>query len=254
MANKVLSTQQALRYNRQISLHDFDIDKQELLFNAHTLIVGLGGLGCAAAQYLVAGGLGKITLVDNDRVETSNLQRQILHSDTTVGQQKVASAKTALERLNSEVELIAAAEKLTQDNVNHLINDADIVLDCSDNLHTRNILNRACYEHSIPLVSGAAIRMEGQVFCVLPSEKSSCYACLSRLFGEQSLSCAEAGVLSPLVGVVGAMQAVEAIKIIANHGNAPINMLQMYDALTSNWSRFQITKFEQCSVCGSSNT
>ncbi len=245
-----LTYQQALRYSRQISLPNFDLEKQECLLASKALVIGVGGLGCAAAQFLVASGVGQLTLADDDVVDTSNLQRQVLHNESTVGDTKVASAKKALTQLNSEISIEVVPEKLTEQALEAAIGEHDIVLDCTDNLTSRQQINRYCYKLGVPLVSGAAIRMEGQVFCVVPSKKSACYACFSLLFNEQELSCVEAGVMSPLVGIIGSMQALQAIKLLANYGDIPVNQLQFFDAMTSNWQTFNISARPNCPVCG----
>ena len=249
MPKQSLSTEQAIRYNRQIVLPDFDLDKQETLLNAKVLIIGVGGLGCAAAQYLVAAGVGELTLIDDDHVDKSNLQRQVLHGEADIGLSKCESAKASLRLLNSKVKIQTIQKRLTLDEYRELLQAIDIVLDCTDNLVSRNILNHACYESNTPLVSGAAIRMEGQLISVVPSQNSACYGCLSAYFGEQNLSCVESGVMSPVVGIIGSMQALEAIKIICEYGLISANKLMMFDALTSQWQTFKIPKNPNCEVC-----
>lgn len=246
---KPISTEQAMRYSRQILLSGFDLDKQEILINSRVLVIGVGGLGCAVCQYLVASGIGHLTLVDDDIVETTNLQRQVLHDETSIGQCKVDSAASALKRLNGKVSLTLIKQRQPESELNELVIQHDIVVDCTDNLETRNGLNKACYQNLIPLVSGAAIRMEGQVFCVLPQKKSACYGCISALFGEQQLSCVESGVMSPVVGIIGSVQALEAIKILTGYGEAHVNKLQIFDAFTSEWRSFEVKPNPSCSVC-----
>lgn len=249
MKDKVITTEQTLRYSRQILLSGFDLDKQETLINSRVLMIGVGGLGCAAAQYLVAAGIGQLTLVDDDVVETTNLQRQVLHFEESIGAKKVDSAVSTLSKLNHQVVLQAIDRRQTADEFEGLIAEHDIVLDCSDNLDTRNMLNDVCYKTNIPLVSGAAIRMEGQVFCVIPKLKSACYRCVSHFFGEQNLSCVESGVMSPVVGIIGATQANEAIKILTGYGNAAINKLQVFDAMESRWESFTVNPLRACKAC-----
>lgn len=250
MPIKYLTTEQAMRYNRQIVLPNFDLDKQEILLNAKILIVGVGGLGCAAAQYLVAAGVGEITLIDDDKVEKTNLQRQILHAEADVGINKCLSAKASLEQMNSDIKIHVIQKRLELDSYLELIESLDLVLDCTDNLTSRNTLNQACYQLGKPLVSGAAIRMEGQLICIVPAEKSACYACISLYFGEQNLSCVESGVMSPVVGIIGAMQALEAIKVLCDYGVASVNQLMMFDGMTATWQTFKVPKKTNCSVCG----
>ena len=238
-----------MRYNRQIVLPGFDLDKQEILLNAKILIVGVGGLGCAAAQYLVASGVGEITLIDDDSVEKSNLQRQILHGEADVGINKCLSAKASLEQLNSDIKINIIQKRLTLDGYLELMETFDMVLDCTDNLTSRNTLNQACYQLGKPLVSGAAIRMEGQLMNIVPADKSACYACVSAYFGEQNLSCVESGVMSPVVGIIGAMQALEAIKVLCDYGIASVNQLMMFDGMTATWQTFKVPKKINCLIC-----
>lgn len=249
MKDKAISTEQAMRYSRQILLPGFDLDRQELLINARVLIIGVGGLGCAAAQYLAAAGVGELTIVDDDTVEATNLQRQILHFESSVGAKKVDSAKQTLNQINQHCTVNTIDKRVESTELQSLVEQHDLVLDCCDNLATRNDINDICYQAMVPLVSGAAIRMEGQVFCVVPQKNSACYRCLSRFFGEQNLSCVESGVMSPLVGIIGATQACEAIKIISNYGEVPVNTLQMYDALSSQWERFTVNSCSNCLTC-----
>jgi len=249
VSKQSLTTEQALRYNRQIVLPNFDLDKQEILLNAKVLIVGVGGLGCAAAQYLVASGVGEVTLVDDDNVDKTNLQRQVLHGEADVGVNKCLSAKASLQQLNSDIKINVIQKRLALDDYLDLIEPLDMVLDCTDNLVSRNTLNQACYQSGTSLVSGAAIRMEGQLMSIVPKENSACYACLSAYFGEQNLSCVESGVMSPVVGVIGAMQALEAIKVLCDYGQSNVNKLMIFDAMTSSWQSFKVPKKTNCSVC-----
>ncbi|KTS00080.1 molybdopterin-synthase adenylyltransferase MoeB [Pantoea dispersa] len=245
-----LSDEEMLRYNRQIVLRGFDFDGQERLKASRVLIVGLGGLGCAAAPYLAAAGVGHLTLLDFDRVSLSNLQRQILHSDARIGMAKVASARQQLAALNPHCTLEAIDAQLDEAALGELIARHDAVLDCSDNVTTREQVNRGCFQHRVPLISGAAIRMEGQlsVFTWQPGEP--CYRCISRLFGEQTLSCVEAGVMAPLVGVVGAMQAMETLKVLSAFGQPASARLLMYDAMSAEFRSLKVAQDAQCEVCG----
>ena len=249
MPKKSLTTEQALRYNRQIVLPNFDLDKQEILLNAKVLVAGVGGLGCAAAQYLVASGVGEMTLIDDDMVEKTNLQRQVLHGEADVGINKCLSAKASLEQLNSDINIHVIQKRLELDDYLDLIKTLDMVLDCTDNLVSRNTLNQACYQSGTPLISGAAIRMEGQLMSIVPQDKSACYACISTYFGEQNLSCVESGVMSPVVGIIGAMQALEAIKVLCDYGQNNMNKLMMFDAMTTSWQTFKVPKNPTCTVC-----
>lgn len=227
-----LSEQEELRYNRQIILKAIDFDGQEKLKNSHMLIVGLGGLGCAAAQYLVAAGVGQLTLLDFDRVSLSNLQRQILHSDERLQMEKVRSAQLSLEQLNPYVRINSINQALEQLPLSDLLADIDVVLDCSDNLATRNRLDQACQAARTPLISGAAIRFEGQVSVFTYQANSPNYRQLSQLFAADELSCVEAGIIAPMVGIIGSIQALEAIKVRLNIGKNLTGRLLMIDGLT----------------------
>jgi len=245
-----LTDAETLRYNRQIVLKGFDFDGQEKLKASHVLVVGLGGLGCAAAQYLAAAGVGSMTLLDFDTVSLSNLQRQILHSDARIGMPKVASAALALAEINPHVALTQIDHQLNDEELQQVIAQCDLVLDCTDNVAIRDQLNRTCFQLKTPLVSGAAIRMEGQlsVFTYQPDEP--CYRCLSRLFGENTLTCVEAGVMSPLVGTIGSLQAMEAIKLLTDFGQTLRSRLLMFDAMTMQFREMKLTKHPGCEVCG----
>jgi adenylyltransferase/sulfurtransferase len=249
MMDKQINQQQAMRYSRQILLPGFDLERQETLMQASVLQIGVGGLGCASAQYLVAAGVGRITLVDDDRVELTNLQRQVLHGEQDVGKSKCASAKTSLIALNCEVDIALVETRLGGNELDEAIKQHDVVLDCTDNLESRNEINRLCFTNKKPLVSGAAIRMEGQVICFQPADEQPCYRCLSQFFGEQNLSCVESGIMSPVVGIIGAMQALEAIKILTDYGQASIGRLMLFDGMTSNWTSFKVPKQQTCPDC-----
>ncbi|WP_419240118.1 molybdopterin-synthase adenylyltransferase MoeB [Photobacterium leiognathi] len=247
--NVELTDDEMLRYNRQIILRQFDFDGQEALKASSMLVLGAGGLGCASTQYLAAAGVGKLTLIDDDKVEVSNLQRQVLHHDATVGMLKVDSAKAALCRINPYISVDTIAKRLSDEELLPLIESHNIVLDCSDNVDTRNQLNRLCFKTKTPLISGAAIRMEGQISVYAYKDNEPCYQCLSALFGQQTLSCVEAGIMSPVVGIVGAVQAMEAIKVVANIGTPLTGKLLMLDALSMSWREMKLMKQPNCSVC-----
>ena len=248
--NAELSDQEMLRYNRQIILRQFDFEGQEALKASSMLILGAGGLGCASSQYLAAAGVGKITLIDDDKVEVSNLQRQVLHTDATVGMLKVNSAKQALTAINPYLTVDTIAKRLTDEELLPLIKQHSLVLDCCDNVDTPNQLNRLCFETKTPLVSGAAIRMEGQISVYSYRDGEPCYQCLSALFGQQTLTCVEAGIMSPVVGIVGAIQAMEAIKVAANIGTPLTGKILMLDAMSMSWREMKLMKQPSCSVCG----
>jgi len=245
-----LTDAEALRYNRQIILRGFDFAGQEKRKAARVLIVGLGGLGCAAARYLAVAGVGPLTLVDFDTVSLSNLQRQILHRDARVGMAKVESARIELSAINPHIHIVAVDGQLDDSQMAAQIAACDLVLDCTDNVATRDLLNRLCHAQRKPLVSGAAIRMEGQlsVFTYQPDEP--CYRCLSRLFGDNALTCVEAGVMAPLVGTIGTLQAMEAIKLLTQYGQPLTGKLLMFDAMTMQFREMKLPKNPQCEVCG----
>lgn len=229
-----LSYQEELRYNRQIIMKAIDFDGQEKLKDSKMLIVGLGGLGCAASQYLATAGVGHLTLLDFDTVSLSNLQRQVLHNDSRLNMPKVESAKLALQQLNPHIHIETINEKLEETKLTEIIPHFDVVLDCTDNVEIRNQLDRSCRQAKIPLISGAAIRMEGQISVFTYEPNTPTYHHLSQLFGENTLSCVEAGVLSPIVGIVGSIQALEAIKVRLNIGTNLCGRLLMIDGLTMN--------------------
>lgn len=264
--NKVLSRAQQSRYGRQLLLPQFGFDGQETLSTSTVLIVGLGGLGCAAAQYLVASGIGRLLLADFDSVELSNLQRQVLHGDADLGKNKAESAAQALATINPHVELVPLIERIEVERVEVAsdgrgiakvgitqvdISKVDVVVDCSDNLATRELLNEVCYQHQTPLVSGAAIRMEGQVSVFPMTPGAPCYQCLSRHFGEQELSCVEAGVLAPLVGIIGSMQALETIKVLSGVGKTLAGRILLFDGAYGEWQSFELPVWSDCPVCQS---
>jgi len=240
-----------LRYNRQIVLKNFDFEGQEALKQSSVLILGAGGLGCAASQYLATAGVGRLTLIDDDVVELSNLQRQVLHYDADIGSKKVLSAADSLRQLNPFIKVDTVDRRLSDSELSDLIHQHQLVIDASDNVDTRNQLNRLCYQHKTPLVSGAAIRMEGQVSVFTYQDPNEpCYQCLSAVFGSGTLSCVEAGVIAPVVGIIGAVQAMEAIKVLANYGTPKQGKVLILDALTMSWREMNLVKMASCSVCG----
>lgn len=244
-----LSDPEMLRYNRQIILRGFDFDGQEKLKAGKVLVIGLGGLGCAATQYLAAAGVGHLTLVDFDTVSLSNLQRQVLHRDATIGMPKVDSAKTQLAAINPHIQIDTVNAQLDDAQLDELITHHDVILDCTDNVAIREQLNRLCLPHKKPLVSGAAIRMEGQLSVFTYEESTPCYHCLSRLFGDNNLTCVEAGVMSPLVGTIGTLEAMEAIKLLANYGKVNSGKVLLFDAMTMDFRQFKLSKDLRCEVC-----
>ncbi|MGE6109773.1 molybdopterin-synthase adenylyltransferase MoeB [Aeromonas sobria] len=247
--SEILSDAELLRYNRQIVLKSFDFEGQEALKQARVLVIGAGGLGCAASQYLAVAGVGQLTLVDFDKVELSNLQRQVLHSDGRIGMYKVDSAAETLRGLNPWLEVKTHARLADEALLDALLPSHQLVLDCTDNVAIRNLLNQRARQHRVPLVSGAAIRLEGQLCSFTWQEDEPCYACLSSLFGEQALSCVEAGILAPMVGLVGSLQALEAIKLLAGMGKSHSGRLLMIDGLSGRFRELTLPKRPDCPIC-----
>jgi len=247
-----MNDSQLLRYSRHILLDEFGVEAQQKLLESEVLIVGAGGLGCPAALYLAASGVGRITLADADTVDATNLQRQILYREADVGTRKVEASRAALALVNPEVKVVALPERLNAATMARLVSTADAVLDCSDNFATRHALNRACVQYRKPLVSGAAIRFDGQLAVFDPRrEDSPCYACLfPEEGGAEELACAVMGVLSPLTGVIGAMQAAETLKLLTGMGTTLAGRLSMYDALHGDWRTVRVPRDPQCSTCG----
>lgn len=247
-----MDDQELLRYSRQIMLPEIDIAGQERLGGSTVLVIGLGGLGSPIALYLAAAGVGTLILNDHDRVDLSNLQRQIAHADNALGTPKAESASTAVRAINPGVRVEAIDHKLSPEALNDLLARSDLVLDASDNFTTRYQVNAACWRAGKPLVSGAAIRWEGQVTLFDARRPSSpCYRCLYPEGDDGALNCAENGVIAPLVGVVGAAQAMEAIKVITGVGDSLVGHVLFYDAKRADWRKFKLPKRPGCPVCGS---
>lgn len=246
-----MNDQQLLRYSRHILLDDIGIEGQEKILRAHALVIGAGGLGSPAALYLASAGIGAITLVDDDSVDLTNLQRQILHTTERVGQPKVLSGRQALQQINPEVRIAALAERVEDARLAELVQSASVVLDCSDNFLTRHAINRACVAHKVPLVSGAAIRFDGQVSVFDPrGEDTPCYACLFPPEQEyEEVQCSTMGVFAPLVGIIGATQAAEALKLLAGIGTSLAGRLLLLDARSMEWTSIGIQRSRECPVC-----
>lgn len=242
---------QLLRYSRHILLPQIEYAGQETLVNSHALIVGAGGLGAPVALYLAASGVGTLTICDFDAVDLTNLQRQIIHTTAAVGQNKALSAQASIARLNPEVTVHAIPERASSDRLAQWIAVADVVIDCSDNFETRYTLNRLCVAARTPLVSGAAIRFEGQlsVFDFRHAD-SPCYHCLYPDVGDdQAMRCADNGVFAPLVGMIGTAQAAEALKLLMNVGQTMQGRLLLLDALTAEWRMIKLARDPHCAVC-----
>ncbi len=247
-----MNDDELLRYSRHILLPELGIEAQEKFAAAHALVVGAGGLGTPAAQFLAAAGVGTITLCDPDAVDLTNLQRQILFATADVGMPKVAAAKARLGAINPQVRVETIAARVGPDELAPLVQAADVVLDCSDNFVTRHAVNRACVAARRPLVSGAAIRFDGQIAVFDPrGPENPCYHCL---FGEgeelEETRCAIMGVFAPLTGIVGATQAAEALKLIAGVGESLAGRLLLLDAQTMRWRELRVTRDPECPVCG----
>lgn len=247
----VLDDARLTRYARHILLDELGIEGQERLLAARVLIVGAGGLGSPAALYLAAAGAGRITLVDDDVVELSNLQRQILHAMASLGRPKAESGRDALLALNPDIRVRAVVERLDEARLRVLTQDADVVLDCCDNFATRHAINRACVATCRPLVSGAAIKFSGQISVYdLRDADAPCYHCLFPEADDvEELRCATTGVLGPLVGMVGSVQAAEAIKVIAGMGEPLVGRLLSVDALRMQWHTIRFRRDPDCPVC-----
>ena len=247
-----MTDEQLLRYSRHILLDALGIEGQERILSSHALIVGAGGLGSPAALYLASAGIGKLTLVDDDTVDFTNLQRQILHTQARVGMAKAESGRVALAAINSDIDIVALTERLAGKALDDLVAGADVVLDCTDNFATRHAINRACVHHRKPLVSGAAIRFDGQVSVYdFARDDSPCYHCLFPE-GEDAdeVRCAVMGVFAPLTGIVGTTQAAEALKLVAGIGESLAGRLLLLDALDMEWRSVRFGKDPACAVCG----
>ncbi|MBL3588566.1 MAG: molybdopterin-synthase adenylyltransferase MoeB [gamma proteobacterium endosymbiont of Lamellibrachia anaximandri] len=245
-----MNDEQLLRYSRQIMLPSIGIEGQQRLLDASVLLIGLGGLGAPVAMYLAAAGVGRLTLVDFDQVDLSNLQRQIIHTTDRIGTPKVESAKQALTALNPEIEIECIGHQLEGDELSAQIQRADLVVDACDNFATRFAINAACHENSTPLVSGAAIRMEGQVSVFPGKPGSPCYRCLYPENGQVEDTCTANGVLAPVVGIIGSIQATEAIKCLTGAGSTLEGQLLILDALHMQWRSLKLKADPHCPVCG----
>lgn len=245
-----MTDQELLRYSRQILLPEFDIAGQERLRQSHALIIGLGGLGSPAAMYLAAAGVGRLTLVDFDTVDLSNLQRQIIHCTADIGRPKVESARDALLALNPLIEVETLARALDEKELLEQVRQADVVVDACDNRPTRLAINAACVQTGTPLVTGAAIRMEGQVLVWRPGAENACYHCLYRDAALEPETCAQTGVLAPVVGIIGSLQATEAIKVLTQLGEPLDSRLLLLDALRMEWRTINVRRWPECPTCG----
>ena len=245
-----MNDDQLLRYSRQIMLPSIDVAGQEKLLASKVLIVGLGGLGSPVAMYLAAAGIGKLVLCDDDVVDLSNLQRQIVHHTSDIGKAKTESARQTLLSLNPEISVDTFEKRLDVSELRQQVKNCDVVVDASDNFDTRFLLNQVCVETSTPLVSGAAIRMEGQVTVFSNnSPQDPCYRCLYRESGDNEETCSESGVLSPIVGIIGSIQALETLKILTNVGNILNGRLLVFDGSIIEWREIRLKQDPNCPVC-----
>lgn len=251
-----MDDKQLLRYSRHILLPEIGIDGQQRLLNSHVLLVGAGGLGAPASLYLAASGVGKLTICDPDEVDLTNLQRQIVHFTESVGRKKVESARDTLARINPETTVETVAERIAGARLESLVESADLVIDATDNFTTRHAINRACVRYAKPLVSGAAIRFDGQVSVFdLRDPASACYHCLfPETDDHEEMRCAVMGVFAPLVGVIGSTQAAEALKVLARTGESLNGKLLMLDALSMQWRSVRLRKDLACPVCTGGET
>ncbi len=246
-----MNDDQLLRYSRQIMLPQVDIAGQQKLLSARVLIVGAGGLGSPAAMYLAAAGVGHLVIADHDTVELSNLQRQLLHQDTDIGLNKAVSAQQSLATINPEIRVTAIGEKLQGEQLDDEVRQAAAVLDCTDNFASRFAINRACMTWRTPLVSGAAIRLQGQLSVFDPGDKKSpCYSCLYKEGEEEDQACSDTGVLAPVTGIIGSLQALEALKVILSLGETLVGRLLVFDGLCHEWRTLKLKRDPDCPVCG----
>jgi molybdopterin/thiamine biosynthesis adenylyltransferase len=245
-----LQDQHLLRYSRQIMLPEFDYIGQASLLKTRILIVGLGGLGCPVALYLAAAGIGELVLVDDDQVDKTNLQRQIAHTEAAVDTPKAISAATAIKRINSDTKVSSIVCRLEGDLLYQQVKQADLVMDCSDNITTRVALNKACIKERKPWVSGAAVRFEGHVTVFDPRQpESPCYQCLYGTIREVSFTCTDNGVIGPLVGIIGSTQALEAVKLLTEVGEPLIGRLLLLDGKAMQWRSFALPRNPKCLGC-----
>ncbi len=250
-----MNDEQLLRYSRHLLLEEIDVVGQEKLLNSHVLVIGAGGLGSAAAPYLAAAGVGHITLMDHDAVELTNLQRQIMHTESSIGKSKVASGKEFLQHLNSSIRIETIQAKATSSLLDELLPSVNIVLDCTDNFSTRHLINAACVKNQTPLVSGSALKFDGQVSVFDPRNSSSpCYACIFSPDEQfEEVSCSSMGIFSPLVGIIGAMQAAQALQVLIGFGEPLVGRMLLWNGRTTQIDEIRISRNTECSVCGSSH-
>jgi adenylyltransferase/sulfurtransferase len=245
-----MNDEQLLRYSRQILMPSIGTEGQQKLQDAHVAIIGAGGLGSPAAMYLASAGVGQLTIVDDDDVELSNLQRQLLHTDSDIGRPKVDSAADTLHSINPGIKVNTVASRLDELQLRRLAGDVDILIDASDNFVTRFAINAASVATGTPLVSGAAIRMEGQLSVFIPGHNNSpCYRCLYREGDEPDQTCADNGVLAPIVGIIGTLQALETLKLLLDIGETLCGRVLIFDGLYHEWRSIKLSRDPGCPVC-----
>jgi len=266
----MMNDEQLLRYSRQIMLPDIEIAGQESLLAARVIIIGAGGLGCPVGLYLAAAGIGNLVLIDDDDVDLSNLQRQIAHGVSDINQKKTVSLAQSIGLINPTIKVTTVSHRITADELESIINESftddfpagdrsgqpgpiTIVVDCTDNFDTRFIINSVCVKTKTALVSGAAIKLEGQVMVYNPADpQCACYQCLYQNAGDQQLNCAENGVAAPVVGIIGSIQAMEVIKLIVGNGQTLAGYLLILDAKTMDWRKLKLPKNPDCAACNQS--
>jgi molybdopterin-synthase adenylyltransferase len=248
-----LNDSQLLRYSRHILLDELGIEGQQRLLASHALVIGAGGLGSPVALFLGTAGVGRLTIVDHDRVDVTNLQRQIAHNLARVGKPKAESARDTIAAINPDVQVLPLVERADAARLDALVQDADVVIDCSDNFATRHAVNAACVAHRKPLVSGAAIGFDGQVSVYDTRDaQAPCYACLFPAEATfEEVQCATMGVFAPLVGIIGSVQAAEALKLLAGVGSSLAGRLQMLDGRSMAWTEIRMQRSAGCAVCAS---
>jgi molybdopterin/thiamine biosynthesis adenylyltransferase len=247
-----MNDEQLLRYSRHLLLEEIDVAGQETLLGSHILIIGAGGLGSAAAPYLAAAGTGRLTLVDHDKVELTNLQRQIMHTQNSIGKSKVESGKHFLQSINPALTINTFEEKVSEYFLDEALPTVNLVLDCTDNFATRQLINAACFKHKVPLVSGSALKFDGQLSVFdFRKEASPCYACLfSPAEQFEEVSCASMGIFSPLVGIIGSMQAAQALQVLIGFGQPLVGRMLLWNALNTQIDEIRISRNPECLVCG----
>lgn len=250
-----MTDDQLLRYSRHLLLNEVGVEGQDKILQAHALVIGAGGLGSPVALYLATAGVGRITLVDDDVVDLTNLQRQIAHNMIDVGEYKAKSAMNKIANINPDVQVTPVIARADAALLDQLVADADVVLDCCDNFATRHAINAACVKHGIPLVSGAAIRFDGQISVYDPRVTAApCYACIFPSDADlEETRCATMGVFAPLVGIIGSMQAAEALKLISGAGKPLTGRLLMLDGRDMTWNEVRLKRDANCVVCGKSH-